>query len=476
MTEHGSVRDVRDVPIACRADVVVAGGGSAGVTAAIAAARMGARTVLLERNFCLGGMMTAGLMSSVGMSRLHGGIADEIMDALVRMGAAIRPGLPGDLPPSRRHGGGPIDPEQTKWLLDEMAAAAGVQVLLGSPVAAAVMDGTSIAMAIIESKSGRQAIRGTTFVDATGDGDLACRAGARYQVGRPEDGLCSASTLMFMVDNVDVGKVVAHFERNPGDYGSVFDGKATALSPWERLKEALSDSATVPAHFAFSASFVERIIASGQFTEWEQTVLTQRPMAFLTQPGATDRLLVNATRNPRIDATDGRALSDAVIEGRKQARFLHGVMTKHLPGFERSFISETAAQLGVRESRRITGEYVFTEQDLVGHAKFGDVIARNDAHIEVHNPGKGFSLVWPDRDRGQFYEIPYRSIVVKDLENCLLAGRCYSATHLALAGSRNIGLCMAMGEAAGRAAALAALGRIPVRQVPVGELQKLLGL
>jgi flavin-dependent dehydrogenase len=272
------IREVREVPVLYEADVVVAGGGSAGVTAAVGACRIGARTILLERNFCLGGMMTAGLMSVVGLGRLNCGLAQEIMRTLVDMGPGARQEVEGDVPPSRRHGGGLIDPEETKWLLDNMMMKEGVQVLLGSPVVGVAMDGHTIEAAITENKSGRLAIGGKIFVDATGDGDLAYHAGARYEVGRPEDGLCSASTLMFMVSNVDVGKVVAHFDQNPGDYGSVFDGRDTSRRSWGRVKDAFCAESVKPAMFAFSDALVSRILASERLSDWDVTLRTQRPM------------------------------------------------------------------------------------------------------------------------------------------------------------------------------------------------------
>ncbi len=203
-----TIEESLEVPITAEADVVVAGGGCAGVAAAIAAARGGAKTMLVEQLYSLGGTLTAGLMSSISQATLERPkIMGEMVDRLLEKGLS----LPAS-PQFRRHPNPPtiirVDPEGTKAVLSEMVTEAGVEVLLGTMVVGAVKDGAAVRAVIVENKGGRQAITGKVFIDATGDGDLAARAGAQFEVGRAEDGYGSSATLVFRVGGVDLEAVV----------------------------------------------------------------------------------------------------------------------------------------------------------------------------------------------------------------------------------------------------------------------------
>ena len=456
-------------PIMAQADVVIAGGGPGGIGAALAAARTGAKTILLERLYALGGMMTMGLMHGIGISPVIKGIPWEIIRRLESMGAALM----GDWPQGMALPVGfpliPIDPEMTKWLLDEMMHEANIQVILGSPVVGAISEGKTIKAVITENKSGRTAVTGKVFIDATGDGDLAARAGASFEFGRPEDGLTSAATLLFRIGNVNLGKLLASIENHPEDLHN------NSPEDVNQLRDALRSKPQKFARFGNFLPLIERVMRLHDFTEWERSILMRRNgLTFFNTPSPKE-VLVNTTRIGPINATNALEVSDAMVEGRRQAKFLFDFMKANLPGFENAYFQDTAAQLGVRESRRICGDYSFGEKDVLGFARFADVVVRNTDGIEIHNPvGNGYQFV--KLEPQQWYEVPYRSLIAKDFSNCLLAGRCYSATHIGLGAGRGIGFCMGMGQAAGFAAGLACMQDISIREVNVKEIQKLAGI
>ncbi len=449
----------RVIPCCATVDLVVAGGGAAGFGAALAAARQGMKTVIIEREFALGGIMTLGLMSKIAISPMLQGIPRELITRL----AESKMSLPA---------GGtevPIDPEATKLLLEEMLLAEHVRIMLGNAVVGAVQQDGKLRAVLIENKSGCQAVAGKVFIDATGDGDLAARAGAQFQSGRPEDGLCSAPTLMFRVYNIDLEKTMAYLDTHPEEMNPSY-------SQYPPTPAALREHYYAPAqkycHFATFERLIDKVASERRFSDWEIRVLKQRGIIFLNQPNP-NQVLVNTTRIPYFHGADAQELSDAMIEGRKQAHFIHRFMKEYIPGFENSAIMDTASILGVRESRRITGDYTFTEDDVNGQARFADAIVRKSGGIEVHGLA-GFGTEIKELPREAWYDIPYRSIIAKDFVNLLLAGRCFSATQKALSAARSIGFCMALGEAAGTAAALAIHEGVAVRRIAIADLQRLL--
>ncbi len=449
------------IPCCAAADLVVAGGGAAGFGAALAAARQGLKVIIVEREFALGGIMTSGLMSKIAISLMIDGIPREVIARLAEQKMA--------LPASRIEV--PVDPEATKLLLEEMLLAENVRIMLGNMVVGAVEQDGQLQAVVVENKSGCQAIAGKVFIDATGDGDLATRAGAQFKSGREEDGLCSAPTLMFRVYNADLEQTMAYLDAHPEDMRSEYS--QFPKTPAE-LRERYFAPSQKYCHFATFAGLIDKVSSERRFSDWELRVLKQRGIIFMNQPNP-NQVLVNTTRIPNFHGGDAQELSDAMIEGRKQAHFIHQFMKEYIPGFENSFIMDTANILGVRESRRITGEYLFTEDDVNGLARFDDAIVRNTGGTEIHNlTGNGTQI--KELPKGVWYDIPYRSILAKGFNNLLLAGRCFSATQNALSAARSIGFCMAMGEAAGTAAALAIKQGVEIRKIPIVMLQRQLGI
>lgn len=461
-----TITESLQVPIVADVDVVVAGGGCAGVAAAIAAARGGARTILIEQLYALGGTLTAGLMTTVSQAtRERPKILGEMIDVLLARGQALPTS-----PQFKRHPNPPpmtrVDPEATKALLSEMVVGAGVEVLLGTMVVGAAKDGHALRAVIIENKGGRQAIAGKTFIDATGDGDLAARAGARFEVGRAEDSYGSSATLVFRVGGVDFEPLVAYLEAHPDEVAD--------FEPHE-VREAIFGRPPQWVRLQGFKGLIERVKETRGFSDWEWQVLTQRGGVSLVPHPFEGQCHINRTRVTHLTGLDSRALSRGMAEGRRQAAFLFDFMKAYLPGFANAYIVETANLLGVRESRRILGEYVLSEKDIEGLARHDDAIVRTYDGLEIHNP-TGTGTLFTEVPPGEWYDIPYRCIVVKDLDNVFAAGRCYSATHAALSAARCIGICMGLGEAAGWAAAMACRRGLNIRDVPMGELQGILGL
>jgi hypothetical protein len=445
------------IPVTAQADIVIAGGGPAGIGAAIAAGREGARVILVERMFCLGGAMTAGLMSKIAISRRNRGIAAEFLERLDRyQGTSYiqsRPEVP-------------IDPELAKLLLDRMVIdEAAVDVRFGSVVSQVVTEGRDLKALIISNINGLQAIRAKYFIDCTGDGQVGFLAGAACMLGNEEGGPPSAPSLLFRIANVDVDKFIGAHEKNVEEYKSA----RTRHSPAE-MRELYHSGRYV--FFVDYLPFIKRRIGENplMFSEWEQKVLNTRGLIFLNQP-QKGVILVNSTRILGFHGNDALELSAAMTAGRRQIETIFRFMKTFFPGFENSFVMDTGAILGIRESRRLAGDYVLLESDISGGARFEDAVVSNDGGIEIHSP-LGFGLKGSHLGKDEYYQVPYRSIIARDFNNLFMAGRCFSASHPALSAARNIAYCIALGEAAASAGAwLVQNQKTNVRDIDIQALQ-----
>ncbi|MDH7482070.1 MAG: FAD-dependent oxidoreductase [Armatimonadota bacterium] len=399
-------------------DVLVAGGGPGGLAAAIASARNGADTLLIERYGFLGGMATAGLVNPymtywAGEEQIIHGIHQEIIDRLTALGA---------------YGKGSrtaFDPEAYKFVADRMCEEAGVRVLLHTFLSDAEVDSSYITFVETCGKSGKLLAKAKIYVDGTGDADLAFLAGARCEKGRPEDGLTQPMTLNFRVVNVDQSRMPSR-----GD-------------EFNRL--------------------YEKAKAEGRLTCPRENVL----FFYTTREG---EIHFNQTRITHVDGTSSEDLTRAEIEGRRQAWEFLEFLRKDVPGFEKAEILISGPQVGVRETRRVIGEYILTAEDVLGAKKFDDCIARGSYSIDIHNP-TGAGTVIKHLPRGESYDIPYRCIVPLGIENLLIAGRPISATHEAHSSLRIMPICIAIGQAAGTAAALCATSSVSPRNLDVSILQ-----
>lgn len=408
------------------ADVVVVGSGSAGTVAAIAAARSGAKTVLVERFGFLGGTSTQVLDTFYGFYtpgsvsyKVVGGIPVEVVQRLQKYSPVI------ERPNTFGAGTGiTYDPFALRVVWDEMCLEAGVILLMHSFCTDVIKDSNRVIGIVLDGKKGLFRVNGKVFIDASGDADVSHQAGARYE--RAGD-LEPAQTLTttFRMANVDISKAQA------------FGKKAM----WEAMEEAAN---------------------SGQYKlprregSWHITTLD----------GVIHTIM---TRIADLDATDPIALTAAEIEGRKQAIEYARFLRDKIPGFERSAISWLSPSIGVRETRRIYGKYRLEREDVLQARKFSDAIAACGAPIEDHHGGK--DTKWEYLPDGLTYDIPYRTLVPESVEGLLVVGRCFSASHTAHASCRSMAQTMAMGQAAGLAAYLAAKRSLSPSEVPISELQ-----
>lgn len=418
----------REIPVADQVDVLVVGGGPAGVGAALAAARMGAKVCIVEQFNCLGGVATSGGHNHFSLftswdrydERIVGGVADEMRQRLLKGGWA-----------TYRHGCLDFHLEGLKLVLDQMAAEAGIDVLYYTFYCDTLTEGNTVTGGIVQNKSGRQAIQAHRVVDCTGDGDAAYHAGAPFAQGRPQDGRCQPTTLMFTIGGVDWPRVAAW---------------RTSYKMQEVWLKAQADGIMEP--------FQDVIMGF-----WHTDVLP-------------DQVGVNMTHMVGVDSTDARQLTEATIEGRRQSHHLVDVFRKVVPGMEKCYLIATAPSLGLRESRRILGRATLTAQDIMAQRQWPDAIGYGSFYIDIHNPagpGMGEQTWYPPR--GWRYQIPYGVLVPQEIDNLLVAGRCISVDHMALGSTRIMSTCMLLGEAAGTAAWLSLHEEVPPAELAPSVLQ-----
>ena len=418
-------------------DVLVVGAGPAGVAAAIAAARAGARTILVESAGFFGGMWTLGMQTHAtcfhdGEKVIVGGIAREIINRLVAVGAAQDPDEKLRSNPQSWYAA--FDPEVMKCVLDDMVLEAGVRPLLHTTCVEALVESGRVVGIITESKSGRQAIRACVTIDCSGDADVAFYAGASTVRGRASDGKCQPVTMTFMLAGANFDKM----------------GRWADAHPEER------ERLDCEAHERGELSLPNRVALG----------------ALSVTPGVSYH---NVTRVLDIDITRAEDLTRAEIEGRRQVLEVVRYYRAHIPGFENVRLLAMAPSIGLRESRRIVGEYTLTAEDVLSSRSFPDGIARQNYYIDVHNPdGAGLEGPVGQKQRpapGTAYEIPYRCLLPVDREQLLVAGRCISGTREALGSARVTVCCAQMGQAAGLASAWAVRDGTPVRAVDGAELK-----
>ena len=416
------------------ADVVVAGGGPAGVCAAVSVARMGAKTILVERFGCLGGNLTLGHVSPILGKVSPGTMADEIR-RLLNANHLDAPKVMTRNGPEEH-----IDHEEAKGVLAKLCAEAGVTVLLCAPVLDAQMDGRRVTGLTVDTPNGLRTIRAKVVVDATGDGRVATAAGAEVKIGRDSDGATQPSTLEFVVDGVD---------------------ESRGITAWGG-----TDPVKLPSGEEYRA-LCKRMNAVGELPENVTIVRLHRTF----YPGERS---VNATQINGIDPLNPIDLGKAEVELRGQIDQCVDFLRKYVPGFEKCRVKSSAGTLGVRETRRVMGDAMVVDDDLLAGRHYPDAVV-HDAWflIDIHNP-KGGGQAEGHSHPAKPYDIRYGAFLPKGIDGLLTAGRCISGTHRAHASYRVMTPCMAMGEAVGVAAALAAKGGIAPREVKAEAVRQAL--
>lgn len=402
-------------------DVVVAGGGPAGLGAAVAAAQNGAKTLLVEQRAFFGGVAALGLWMPLNRVLIDGkprpGFAGLLVKKLKEFGPeVVRIGE------HEIH----VHPEYLKLVTFEILEEVGVTYLLHSKVAEVIKHSNTIRGVVLESKSGKIRVDAKVVVDATGDGDVAALAGAEWLKGREDDGFLSPMTLLFAVGNVDMDRFDA-FRRKGGNLREI-------------LKEGSSEGYILP-----EAVGLDRA----------------------TLPGIVS---VNSSGTKTLGSLDGTNVWDltkAERHGRRMAvDFVRLMRDKAIPGFESCYLLYVSPQIAVRETRRIVGEYTLTEEDVTVGNRFDDVVARRYGFLDV-----GYVLFKP---MASPHDVPYRCLLPKTIDNLLVAGRCISTSHISHSAGKSMGNQMAIGMAAGTAAALSVRHNLPPRKINVKELQCLL--
>ncbi len=429
-------------------DVVVVGGGTSGAIAGIAAARTGAKTLLVEQYGNLGGVLTLG-MSLKGVNdgegrKALGGIGEELIARARAMDGATA------VVSHPRHGSiMGQDPEAMKLKLIEMVRQSGLSLLLHSFVVDARMEGRRIEGIRVANKAGLELIPAKCFVDCTGDGDLAARAGASFVYGREGDGLAQPVSAIFRAGGVDLDKTWAYLEAHPEDFETPegYNGDEYSVEKF-RAKPGVG--------VAGFRSLIRKARAAGDYT------IPRDDMGFNPLPGRNE-VTVNITRVHDIDGTDPDDLTRAEIESQLQILESLRFLRKYVPGFEGCYVVSSPFQVGIRETRHIQGGYVLTKEDVVTGRDFDDQVARGAYPLDIHDvsgkahknaavKGGGTDLSKIDRS----YGIPARCLVPTGIDNLVVAGRAISATHAAAASARGQPVCMATGHAAGTIAALSA--------------------
>ena len=439
-------------------DVAVIGGGPSGSMAAIAAARAGARTLLIEKHAFLGGSLTA--MGVGPMMSFHnrqgdtvvGGIPEELVQRLMATGAS-----PGHIADSTTYcfSVTPFDSEALKITLETMLTETGGELLFHSHFAGLGGAGDGTPIVRICNKGGLSEFSCRVVIDASGDGDVCAAAGVRMEKGRRTDGALQPMTMNLKLANVDTARIRAYVREDPQNF-EFEHGAEEGLRRLERTSQ---------------------LSLKGYFREWEaarargEVNIPREGVLFFETP-TPGVVIVNTTRVQGLDGTDPRQLSLAEMQGRRQCSELYAFLRRHARGFEHAVRMDSAAQIGVRETRRAVGLHTLSGADILEGRQFPDPIALGGYPIDIHSPDQAKTNT--QALGATTYQIPLRCLLVERPDYLIVAGRCVSATHEAMAAFRVTPIVMAIGQAAGTLAALAAQRGTAPSQVPYDVLKKVL--
>jgi len=454
------IEKAREIEVIREVDVLIVGGGTAGSVATIASARQGVKTLVAESFGFLGGSVSAGLVTPMMMNHINNeplnkGIGEEINQRLLKeeWGGHIYAS------PTKTNISYWINPELIKYVLEDMCLEAGAEILYYTHFSEPILDDNKIIGIVIENKLGRNAIFARRVIDATGDADVAFRAGVPCKSGRAKDGLNQAMSVRFIMGNVNLKKLT--------DFLTSIDPTNKFGINYPLIHAAFTSNGNLPLN-----DIAKKAIQEGVLEEDDAEYFQ-----IFSLPGREGEITFNCPRiSNRVKGTDPFDLTNAQIVGKKKIRRLINFCKKYLPGFENAHLVLTAPMVGVRETRRIEGEYVLTVDDIIKHRKFEDGIARNNYPIDIHKPKKEDeeSVIFEEISKEDYHEIPYRCLIPKAIDNLLVAGRCISATFEAQSSIRIQPNCRAFGEAAGLASALSIKENVFPRNLDGKKLKKLI--
>jgi hypothetical protein len=390
--------------LASEFDVIVCGGGPAGIAAAISSARAGVKTCLIELYGCLGGVWTTGLLSNIIDYKNKSGIMEELINRLNKKNSQLQASI--------------YDAEAMKLLLDEMCLESNVKIRLHTRVVGAIKEGKRLTGIVTESNSGREIWKAKRFIDATGNGDLSARAGCEFEVGHPANGKTQPMSLMGIISGIKLedidGTFISGYASNP-------QNKIALREEIEKL--GFSPSYGIPTLFAI------------------------RP----------DLMALMANHEYGVSALDAQDLTDATIRGRREVnKIIDGL--RSLGGiWENVRLVVTASQIGVREGRRIKGLYQLTMEDIIKGAQFEDAVCDVTYWVDIHSLDHNKDGYTTEGIKAKPYQIPLRSLISKDVDGLMMAGRCISGDFFAHASYRVTGNAVAMGEAAGIVSAISVM-------------------
>lgn len=431
-------------------DVIVCGAGTSGMIAAIAAKRNGASTLIVEQTALLGGTNVISLVGPFmtfhdGNNQVVKGIADEIISRLQAQNLSLgHVKDPIDFCATVT----PYDVEGLKQLYFDIVEEEGIECLFHSFIHKVIMEDNKIIGVEVINKTGVMQLYADVIIDATGDGDVCMLAGADYILGRSKDNKSQPMTMLFTMGNVDFDEIKEYMKAHPEDFALAkdYDYKYLGVSGFfSKVKEAMEKN--------------------------EFDLPRDRVLFF--EDVYNNQVTINMTRVLNYSAVDALDLSKAEIEGRKQIKKAVKFLKDYIPGFKNAYVIRTPNAIGKRESRHIIGDYILTKEDVIERREFSDSIAVGAFPIDIHSPD-GKSILEHVSGSNKAYEVPYRILLPKGIENLLVTGRCVSSTHEANASLRVGAHVMALGQAVGTAAALSVKQKVTPRELDIKLLQNTL--